>query len=116
MKKFFVLFCIPAAAIQDWMTRVPEAERNEQSRKMMEDWHTWLKAHDSMVLDKGRSLGKTKRVTAEGIQDVHNDLNWYLLIQADSHEAAAELFKDHPHLQIPTSYIEIIESNRDSER
>jgi hypothetical protein len=33
----------------------------------------------------------------------------YSIVEAESHEAAAEQFKDHPHLQIPQSSIEIME-------
>jgi len=112
MKKFFVLFAIPAAAIQEWMATVDEAARKEQSDKIMHEWQVWMSAHESAILDKGLPLGKTKRVSKEGIADSRNDLNWYLLVQADSHEAAAEMFKDHPHLQIPTSYIEIMDATR----
>lgn len=111
MKKFFVLFCIPAASIQEWIKNVDEATRKEQSSKMMQDWQTWLAAHEAMVVDKGTALGKTKRATAQGIADAHNDLNWYLIVQADSHEAAAQAFEGHPHLQIPSSYIDIIDMN-----
>lgn len=112
MKKFFVLFCIPAAAIQEWMATVDEATRKEQSDKMMREWQDWVTAHEGSIVDKGLPLGKTKRVTAEGIADAKNDLNWYLVVEAESHEAAAELFKGHPHLQIPTSYIEVLDASR----
>jgi hypothetical protein len=112
MKKFFVLFCIPAAAIQDWIKNVDEATRTKQSNEMMESWKQWIAAHESVILDKGLPLGKTKRIMTEGITDVKNDLNWYLVVQAESHDAAAEMFKDHPHLHIPTSYIEVMDASR----
>lgn len=112
MKKFFVLFCIPAAAIQEWMATVDESKRKEQSDKIMKEWQEWMVAHESVIVDKGLPIGKTKRVTAEGITDTKNDINWYLVIETESHEAAAQLFKDHPHLQIPTSYIEISDASR----
>jgi hypothetical protein len=111
MKKFFVLFCIPAAAIQEWIATVDEATRKKQSDEMMRSWQTWMAAHESVILDPGMPLGKTKRVTAQGIADAKNDLNWYLVVKADSHEAAADLFKDHPHLHIPTSYIEVLDAS-----
>jgi hypothetical protein len=112
MKKFFVLFCIPAAAIQDWMTKVDETTRKQQSEEMMHSWAAWMTEHESVILDKGLPLGKTKRVMATGVADIKNDMNWYLLVEAESHEAAAEMFKSHPHLQIPTSYIEVMDASR----
>lgn len=109
MKKFVVLFCLPAAAIADWMASVDEATRKEQTEKLMQEWNEWLAAHESSVVDKGLPLGKTKRVDANGITDMKNDLNWYLVVQAESQEAAAEMFTDHPHiLQIPSAYVQVM--------
>lgn len=112
MKKFFVTFSIPAAAIQEWTANVDEATRKQQSDTMMQDWQEWMAAHETSILDKGLPLGKTKRVTIAGVEDIKNDLNWYLVIEAETHEAAAEIFRTHPHLQIPTSYIEIMDASR----
>jgi hypothetical protein len=112
MKKFFVTFSIPAAAIADWMSKVDDATRKEQSDKMMQDWKTWMAANEGVILDKGLPLGKTKRITSDGIVDTKNDLNWYLVVNADSHEAAADLFKNHPHLAIPSAYIEVMDASR----
>ena len=112
MKKFFVTFNIPAAAVQDWMTKVDEATRKQQSDEMMQSWRNWMKEHEGVLPDKGLPLGKTKRVTKDGIVDTKNDMNWYLIAEAESHEAAAELFKDHPQLHIPSAYIEVMDASR----
>lgn len=112
MNKYFVLFGIPSAAMQDWMTNTDEATRKEQTDKLMQDWQAWMTGHASVIVDKGLPLGKTKRVTAEGVADTRNDLNWYLVVEAESHEAAANLLKGHPHLQITTSYIEVMDASR----
>lgn len=111
MKKFFVLFCIPAAAIQKWMAEVDEATRTTQTAEMMQSWQKWMTEHESMILDKGLPVGKTKRVTSEGVNDAKNDINWYLVIEAESHEAAAAMFVGHPHLAIPTAYIDISDAS-----
>jgi hypothetical protein len=36
-------------------------------------------------------------------------LNWYSIVEAESHDAAAKLFSDNPHLQIPQAFIEVME-------
>ncbi|HLH12777.1 MAG TPA: hypothetical protein VKV77_12995 [Methylovirgula sp.] len=110
-KKFFVLFAIPATTMQEWMTTVDEAMRKKQSEEMMQAWQAWMGEHEKSLLDKGLPLGKTKRVTASGVADTRNDLNWYLIVDAPSHEAAGEMFKDHPFLRIPNSYIEIMDAS-----
>lgn len=112
MKKFFVTFGIPKAAIEEWMTKVDEATRKEQTDQMMKSWQDWMNAHQSQIIDKGLPIGKTKRVTKDGVTDTRNDLNWYLVIEAESHEDAANLFIDHPHLHIPSAYIEVMDASR----
>src|SRR5581483_3562898 len=112
MKKFFVTFSIPAAAIQEWMSNVDEATREQQTKDMMESWNKWIEDHTASILDKGLPIGKTKRVTKEGVTDTKNDLNWYLVVEAEDHEAAANMFVGHPHLAIPTACIEVMDSNR----
>jgi hypothetical protein len=109
MKKFFVLFAIPAVAIQEWMTNVDEATRKQQSDQMMQEWNAWLESHKDVIVDKGLPLGKTKRIDANGVSDGRNDYNWYLIVNAESAEAAAEMFVGHPQIaSIPTSYIEVM--------
>jgi hypothetical protein len=108
MNKYFALFCIPAATMADWMTNTAPEERKSQSDKMMKDWQAWMEKVGAKLVDKGMPLGKTKRVTSGGVADVKNDLNYYVVVEADSHEAAAEMMKDNPHLQIPDAYIEVV--------
>jgi len=109
MKKFFALFAIPAAAVENWKKTTDPAKAKAMSDDMMKAWDKWMKDHEKDIVDKGQPLGKTKRVTAQKVSDVRNDLNFYVIVKADSHEAAAELFEDHPHLQIPESSVEIME-------
>ena len=112
MKKFFVLFCIPGAAIDDWMKNVDEATRKSQTDEMMQSWQAWMAAHEASIVDKGLPVGKTMRVTKDGAAAARNDINWYLVVEAESQDAAVEMFKDHPHLAIPTSYIDISDASR----
>jgi hypothetical protein len=116
MKKFVVLFSLPAAIVQKWVETVDEATRNEQSHKMMIEWKEWVAAHKDSILDEGLPLGKTKRVDGNGVTDIKNDLIWYLLVQAESHDAAAQMFVGHPHLTgIPGTFMEIMDANRSTE-
>jgi hypothetical protein len=109
MKKYFALFMIPAATVDEWKRNTKPEDMKAASEKMMRDWEKWTKAHQSNLLDKGAPLGKTKRVSSNKISDIKNDLNWYTIVEADSHDAAAKLFADNPHLQIPGSSIEVME-------
>jgi hypothetical protein len=86
-----------------------KSKRKEQTDDLMKQWNEWMSTHKDAVVDAGLPLGKTKRVTAEGVTDAKNDLNWYLIVQAESQEAAAEMFVTHPHLvMIPSAYAEVM--------
>ena len=95
-------FCAMTKQKSTWM-------KHAASEEMMGAWKKWMADREKNLVDKGRPLGKTKRVTANGVSDLRNDLNWYLILEAESHEAAAKMFGDHPHLRIPEASIEVME-------
>jgi hypothetical protein len=113
MNKYFVLFGIPVASMDEWMKGVSPEERKKQSEDLRGKWDAWMQGHAAAFVDRGAPLGKTKRVTKRGVSDTRNDLNWYCVVQADSHEAAAQLFADHPQIQvIDTATIDVMEMPR----
>jgi hypothetical protein len=57
----------------------------------------------------GGPLGKTKKVTQRGAEDTSNNMGAFMVVHADSHEAAAKLFEEHPHFTIfPGDSVEIM--------
>ena len=48
----------------------------------------------------GAPLGKTKRVTSNGMADTKNEITGYTIVEADSFDAAAKIFKNHPHFKM----------------
>ena len=105
-QKFLALYLIPASVMADWMKTDPET-RKAAEQKMGGEWQAWMGAHGKM-LALTEAAGKTKRVTADGVSDTKNEIMLYSIVEADSHEAAASAFKNHPHLQIPQSSIEVM--------
>ena len=58
----------------------------------------------------GGPLGKTKKVNKEGVSDIRNEMGAFTVVQAESHEAAAQMFVGHPHYTIfPGDRIEVME-------
>lgn len=100
----------PAKAIEEWMQK-PEAERKDEEAKMKVEWDAWMAAHKDTVLNT-IALGKTKRVSAGGVEDVKNDMMISSYAQGESAEEVAEVFKDHPHFGIPGATIEIMEARQ----
>lgn len=108
MKKFLILYEAPPSVIDEWK-KTPEAERKPAEEKMMNEWKQWMASHSKLFADKGAGVGRTKRVAAEGASDTRNDIMLYQVAEAESHEAAAQQFIGHPHLQIPQASIEVME-------
>jgi hypothetical protein len=109
MNRYFVLFSIPAKVVEEWKRNTPPEKMKAASDDMMGAWQKWMEQNGKSIVDRGTPLGKTKRVSAQGVSDIRNDLNWYLIVDADSHNAAAKMFATHPHLQIPEASIEVME-------
>ena len=70
MKYFTALYQMPVEGLAEWLKK-PEAERKAAEMEMKAEWDTWLEAHKSSVL-KTIALGKTKRVSSAGVEDVKN--------------------------------------------
>ncbi len=109
MKKFFVIYRVPIATMDDWRKNTPSEEVKAQGEKLMKDMMAWMQKHKGAFVGEGMPLGKTKTVTKDGVADTRNDLNYGCVIGAESHEAAAAMFADNPHMQIPNSSIDVIE-------
>ena len=106
MTKFMVLYMANPADFEKMMKDATP----EQQQKGMDAWRNWMTKHQASFVDGGAPLGKTKRVDARGTSDTRNGIGGYTIVQADSAEAAAKMFgTDHPHLQMPGAWIEIVE-------
>jgi hypothetical protein len=109
MNRYIAVFSIPARTMEEWMKNTPPDKREAMSKDMMGQWQKWMEANAKSIVDRGMPLGKTKRVTAKGVADTRNDMNWYLIVDAENHAAAAKMFQSHPHMQIPDAYVEVME-------
>jgi hypothetical protein len=109
MKKFVVMYRVPVETMQQWRKNTPPEEMKAQGQQLEAEMMAWTKKHESALVDKGMPLGKNTRLTAAGAMSVPNDLNYYCVVEAESAEQIAEMFKDNPHLQIPDSYIDVME-------
>ena len=108
MNRFLVTYIAPASVIEEWKRTEPE-KRKAAEEKMQSEWKKWMRDHAKLFTDAGAGVGKTKRVSAQGVSDTKNDIMLYAIVEAESHEAAAKTFAGHPHLQIPQSSIEVME-------
>ena len=86
-----------------------EQARHAKMQEGMAAWHAWAEKHQAAIVGMGGPLGKTKKVSERGIEDISNLMSGYTVVRAQSHEAAAKLFEDHPHFAIfPGDSVEIM--------
>ena len=111
MKKFLAIYIGTEAALEksQW-NQLDEEKRKQREAEGVKAWMEWGATHSAAIVDQGSPLGKTKRVSEEGIADTKNVMTGYVIVQAESHEAAAKLFENHPHFTIfPGDLVEVME-------
>jgi len=109
MKKFLAIYLGTPNGLGEW-NKLSDSERKEREQRGMQAWGDWMTKHADIVLDTGGPLGKTKQTSKQGLKDVRNAMTGYVILQAESHEAAARLFENHPHFTIfPGEAVEIME-------
>ena len=88
---------------------LPEGERKAKMQEGIDAWKAWCAKHQAAIVGMGGPLGKTKKINQHGIEDTFNELSAYMVVRADSHEAAAKLFEEHPHFTIfPGESVEVM--------
>jgi hypothetical protein len=93
----------------EW-SKLDEATRQERTDAGIKAWYDWGAVHKAAIVVAGAPLGKTKRASATGVSDTKNDMTGYVVVQAESHEAATRMFENHPHFTIfPGEAVEIVE-------
>jgi hypothetical protein len=111
MKTFLAIYIgtAEAAAKSGW-NELDEGSRKAREQQGMQAWGDWGIRHKSAILQMGGPLGRTKRASASGVSDIRNNMTGYTVVQAESHEAAAKMFENHPHFAIfPGDSVEIME-------
>ena len=88
---------------------LPEAEQRAKGREGIAAWKAWVEKHQAAIVAMGGPLGKTKKVTPHGIEDISNEIGGFTVVRADLHEAAAKLFENHPHFTLfPGESVEVM--------
>ena len=111
MKRFMATYIGTASATAKaaWEGK-DAAEIKALEARGMAAWGEWMARHSDSIVDPGGPLGKTKRASTEGIADSSNNLTAYVIVEAESHDAAARMFDRHPHFSIfPGDSVEIME-------
>jgi hypothetical protein len=79
---------------------LPKAEQNAIDAIGLKQWTDWEEKNAASFPDRGGMVGKTMRVTKDGIAAAVNPFCGYIVVEAETVEAAAQLFESHPHFAV----------------
>lgn len=79
---------------------LPEAEQKAVDAIGFKQWAAWEERNAAFILDRGGMVGKTTRITKDGVNDASNPICGYLVVEAETADDAARLFRDHPHITV----------------
>ena len=105
---YLAVFLGTKAGRAAWDT-LPDAERRAKERDGIAAWKAWVEKHQAAIAEMGGPVGKTKKVSRSGIEDVSNQIGAFAVVRAASHQDAAKMFEKHPHFMIfPGDCIEVM--------
>jgi len=99
MKKYMAIYIGTADLMRKWTT-LNVQEQKDTMQKGLDEWLKWSEALNAVIIDNGHPLENTKKIDNKGISESQNSICGYTIVEAESHEKAAELFLNHPHFTI----------------
>jgi hypothetical protein len=109
MTKFLALY-IGSASASEKENYSPTPDEEKMWADGMVQWGEWMQEHSGEIVDAGAPLGKTLRASLKRTTRHENRIVGYVFVEADNHQAAADLFRSHPHFAVmPGDSVEIME-------
>lgn len=106
MKHFLVLFLAPISEREEMMKNMS----HDEMLQIVGSWRKWKQENASSLVDAGNPVGKTKCSNLDGISDLKNEIDSYVIVRATTHDEAMRLFgTDHPHFSSSGARVEVME-------
>jgi hypothetical protein len=99
MPRFFAVYTMKPEDLAQFRA-LPKTEQEAVDAVGTKQWVEWEKTNAASFPDRGGMVGKTRRVTKDGISDAQNAICGYIVVEAETIDAAARLFENHPHFTI----------------
>jgi hypothetical protein len=111
MKTFLAIYMgSEKARKQSQWEQMDQEQRTKREQAGIQAWGDWMSTHQAAIVVAGAPLGKTQCISRDGISDMTNSMTGYVVVRAESHEAAAQMFEHHPHFTIfPGDSVEVME-------
>jgi len=105
MNRYVVLYRASTSAAEQMAGATPE-----QMQAGMDAWMSWSQRAGGAIVDLGTPLGNGRHIADGGAAPSDSDVSGFSILQAESADAALDLLRDHPHLRMPGSSIEVLEA------
>ena len=99
MPRFVAVYTMKPEDLAAFRAR-PKSEQEAIDEVGLKAWQEWGKRNAAVIVATDVMVGKTRRVTRSGIADAQNQIAGFLIVEAANIAAAAELFRDHPHITV----------------
>ena len=99
MPRFVAVYTMKPEDVAVFRAR-PKLEQDAIDKAGLKAWQEWGKRNAGAIVASDVMVGKTRRVTRNGIVDAQNQIAGFLIVEAADITAAADLFQDHPHISI----------------
>lgn len=111
MKIFMAIFLTtPGSVERSGWNKLSDTARQARIKMGAEAAMAWTSKNREAIVNPGAELGKSTRIAADGVKEVSNPLSGFVIVRAESHEAAVRMFTNHPHFTIfPGDSVEIMQ-------
>lgn len=99
MPRFLAVYTMEPEAVVRFRS-LPKPEQDAIDAAGLKRWVEWEEKNAASFADRGGMVGKTTRVTKDGIAEAANPFCGYIVVEADTIDAAARLFENHPHFTV----------------
>ena len=99
MPRFLAVYTMKPEDVATFRS-LPKAEQDAIDAVGVSQWKAWEERNAAFILDRGGMVGKTTRITKAGVDKAVNPICGYLVVEAETADAAARLFQNHPHITV----------------
>lgn len=99
MPRFLCVYTLQPEDLARFRTQ-PKAEQDRIDALGLPKWKEWEERNAAAITDQGGMVGKTLRVSRTGTAPATNTICGYLIVEAETIEAAASVFENHPHITL----------------
>jgi hypothetical protein len=96
MPKFLAIYTMKPESLVAFRD-LPKTEQKRIDDLGLPQWKEWEDRNAGAIVDGGGMVGKNLRVSRAGTAPATNDICGYVVVEAETIEAAAAIFDNHPH-------------------